>query len=129
VNTTKQLIKEKLEVVLGASGNACEAASAAYDAARPSALDAYDAASDAYQAACAAYNALGAELEAARDACGSAYKTFASASDALEAACDADSCELSADGKWLRLTVGGKLAVTFHVNYVKKILKEGAPNE
>lgn len=33
---------------------------------------------------------------------------------------------LSADGQWLRVTVDGKQVVTFHVNYVNKILKDDA---
>lgn len=35
-----------------------------------------------------------------------------------------DSCELSlsADQKWMRLMVDGKLVASFHVNYVKKVL-------
>jgi hypothetical protein len=33
-------------------------------------------------------------------------------------------CELnlSADGKWMRLVVDGKLVASFHVNYVSKVL-------
>jgi hypothetical protein len=35
-----------------------------------------------------------------------------------------ESCELSlsADSQWLRLVVGGKQVVSFHVNYVNKVL-------
>lgn len=39
-----------------------------------------------------------------------------------------ESCtlELSADGKWMRLIVGGKLTSAFHVEYVRKVLGETA---
>jgi hypothetical protein len=35
-----------------------------------------------------------------------------------------ESCtlELSADAKWMRLIVGGKLTSAFHVEYVRKVL-------
>lgn len=35
-----------------------------------------------------------------------------------------EGCELnlSADGKWMRLVVDGKLVASFHVNYVNKVL-------
>lgn len=41
--------------------------------------------------------------------------------------------ELSADGRWMRVIVGGKLTVTFNVKYVEKIIggekPEGKQNE
>ncbi len=39
---------------------------------------------------------------------------------------DTDGCSLalSADQQWLRLNVSGKQVVSFHVNYVRKILAE-----
>ena len=36
------------------------------------------------------------------------------------------SLSLSADRNWMRLVVNGKLVAGFHVNYVKKVLGEGA---
>lgn len=35
--------------------------------------------------------------------------------------------ELSADGRWLRVIVGGKLTVTFNVKYVEKIISGDKP--
>ena len=39
-----------------------------------------------------------------------------------------ESCtlELSADGKWMRLIVGGRLTSAFHVEYVRKVLGSSA---
>ena len=36
--------------------------------------------------------------------------------------------EKSADSNWIRVIVHGKLIVTFHVNYVEKIIKDGKEN-
>lgn len=37
--------------------------------------------------------------------------------------------ELSADGRWMRVIVGGKLTVTFNVKYVEKIIGGEKPEE
>lgn len=40
----------------------------------------------------------------------------------IEQAVEGHELSLSADKKWMRLHVDGKLVVSFHVNYVKKVL-------
>jgi|GEM_PF-5213159 len=37
---------------------------------------------------------------------------------------DGCSLDLSADGKWMRLNVSGKLIAAFHVDYVQKVMSE-----
>lgn len=40
----------------------------------------------------------------------------------IEEATETCVLNLSADGKWMRLVVDGKLVASFHVNYVSKVL-------
>ena len=40
----------------------------------------------------------------------------------IEQAVEGHELSLSADKKWMRLHVDGKLVVSFHVNYVNKVL-------
>lgn len=40
----------------------------------------------------------------------------------IEQSIDGHELSLSADKKWLRLTVAGKTTISFHVNYVNKVL-------
>lgn len=49
----------------------------------------------------------------------------------VEQAVDGHELSLSADKKWLRLTIAGKTTISFHVNYVNKVLnaKETTTNE
>lgn len=49
----------------------------------------------------------------------------------VEQAIDGHELSLSADKKWLRLTIAGKTTISFHINYVNKVLnsKESTTNE
>ena len=49
----------------------------------------------------------------------------------VEQAIDGHELSLSADKKWLRLTIAGKTTISFHVNYVNKVLgsKENSKSE